>query len=90
MMADDSALLSDDVRPPGKNHKRRRKRGPRSSDALLRRSCTRRIGEPVSSRQVASTSGVYLPRDGDSRESEFYPSSFDCSFTIFHTNIRVC
>ena len=83
-----TALLTDVVRPPGNIRKRNRRRGPRSSEALIRRSLPRRIGEPVFENQVASVPCTPMPRGGDPCESGSYPPSLNCSFTIFHCNIR--
>ena len=69
------------MRPPGIIiHRRARRRGPRSRDALLRRCRTQ---DGVSS-PVVST----MPRGGDLRESGSIPPTINCCFTIFHCNIR--
>ena len=69
------------MRPPGSIiHRRVRKRGPRSREALLRR---RRTQDGVSSPVVSS-----MPQGGDLRESGSILLTNNCSFIIFHVNIR--
>ena len=110
-----------DVRPPillnsiDCIRRRCRRRGPRSMDALLRRSfrksttecndveappeinvrrgCRRghRSQEATSRRSdrgVSTLDGIIKPRGGDLCESKSIPLSINCTFTLFHTNIR--
>ena len=69
------------MRPPGISCRRRRRRGPRSQEALIRRSIDTRYG-------VSTPSVSLKPRGGDSRESESIPPSINSCFTILHSNIR--
>ena len=77
--------LSDRERPPGFMHRRWRRRGPRSLDALIRR--TRAPAATVVP-PVVRPCRVVLPRDGGPCESGSAPPSIINCFTILHHNIR--
>ena len=77
--------LSDRDRPPGYLHRRWRRRGPRSLDALARRSraLAARFVPPV-----ARTCPAVFLQDSGSCESGSVPPSIISCFTILHQNIR--
>ena len=68
------------MRPPGITKRRIRRRGPRSREVLLRR-CLSPDGVP-------SLVVSHLPRGGELRESSSSPPFINCSFYLFHCNIR--
>ena len=85
--------LVDCVRPPGTHHRRLRRRGPRSAEALLRRagglhanaSTLELLGGGGRNKEEHVSS---MPLGGDSSQSESVPPLFTCCFTIFHCNTR--
>ena len=77
--------LLDRERPPGYLHRRWRRRGPRSLDALARRS---RPSAASVVPPVVRANRVFSPHDGGPCESGSVPPSIINSFTILHHNIR--
>ena len=67
------------ARPPGTRHRRFRRRGPRSAEALLRRAGGLHVNSSIPA----------LPVSGGPSQSGPLPLSSLCTpFSIFHCNVR--